>query len=468
MGDSNQMTSEKFRRQLRQEALLWKEEELIDDSVYQQLSTRYQFNSIETAASNRFVMILIGLGGILLGLGVITFVAANWQQWPRELKTLLLLSLFIGVNTIGFYLWRSEPHNSFSKGRKKRLGEGLLIFGALSLGANISLMAQMFHIGGSPYGLFLVWGLGVLAMSYSLRLVSLGVLSILLIACGYWAGISEIFAPGEYSWLKFLLEHMALISGFLFIPLAYWCQSRVIFVMALLVLIPALEVNITPLLNANLGLGSAIGLTLPPALLWGYDDSLLPQIHSRRFQPSARSLAIWFFCILFFYLSFQLFWQASTNNNFSELPIRSLLGLVDLVIFTGIAIWEWLNLIKPSPLHTNRWGFDSITSVIAGFLITTATVSFWHLNINPIPILATFIFNIQMFLLGSGAIRIGLARGKRSAFWGGIVLLTLQIMSRTLEYNTELLLKAFVFALCGVGVILAGLWFEKHLSHEQS
>ncbi len=462
------MTSEKFRRQLRQEALLWREEELIDDSVYQQLSKRYQFESIETAASNRFVMILIGLGGILLGLGVITFVAANWQQWPRELKTLLLLSLFIAVNTIGFYLWRSEPQASFFKGRKKRLGEGLLIFGALSLGANISLMAQMFHIGGSPYGLFLVWGLGVLAMSYSLRLVSLGVLSILLIAVGYWTGIPEIFSLGEYSWLEFLLEHMALIAGVLFVPLAYWCQSRVIFVMALLVLIPALEVNITPLLNANLGLGSAIALTLPPALLWGYDDSLFPKIHSRRFQPSARSLAIWFLCILFFYLSFQLFWQASSSNNFSELPTRSLFGLVDLVIFIGVAILEWLNLVKPSQLHTNRWGFDSVTRVIAGFLITTATVSFWHFNIFQIPVLATFIFNIQMFLLASGAIRIGLARGKRSAFWGGIVLLILQIMSRTLEYNTELLLKAFVFALCGVGVILAGLWFEKYLSHEQS
>jgi hypothetical protein len=47
-----------------------------------------------------------------------------------------------------------------------------------------------------------------------------------------------------------------------------------------------------------------------------------------------------------------------------------------------------------------------------------------------------------------------------------MILLTLQIVSRTFEYNTELLFKAFVFVLCGVGVILAGLWFERHLSRQ--
>jgi uncharacterized membrane protein len=68
-----------------------------------------------------------------------------------------------------------------------------------------------------------------------------------------------------------------------------------------------------------------------------------------------------------------------------------------------------------------------------------------------------------MFLLATGLIRIGLAQTQRFAFWGGMILLVSQIMSRTFEYDTELILKAFVFTLCGVGVILAGLWFERHL-----
>ncbi|MEK0189760.1 DUF2157 domain-containing protein, partial [Microcoleus anatoxicus] len=118
------------------------------------------------ASRNRFLGILISLGSILLALGVITFVAANWQVWSREARVALLLSLFVAVNAAGFYLWRippsrsknSNPNIPLTKGRNKLLGEGLLLLGSLILGANMALMAQMFHIGGSAYGLFLAWG----------------------------------------------------------------------------------------------------------------------------------------------------------------------------------------------------------------------------------------------------------------------------------------------------------------------
>ena len=130
----------------------------------------------------------------------------------------------------------------------------------------------------------------------------------------------------------------------------------------------------------------------------------------------------------------------------------------------GITLWQWFNLAKPHKINPQRWGFDAVTAVIGTFIVVTAGVIYWHLSINPIPELATFLINIEMFLLAAGLIRIGLGRGNRGAFWGGLVLLTLQIMSRTFEYNTDLLFKSLVFVLCGVGVIAAGLWFERHLS----
>uniref|UniRef100_A0ACD5H0J8 DUF2157 domain-containing protein n=1 Tax=Desertifilum tharense IPPAS B-1220 TaxID=1781255 RepID=A0ACD5H0J8_9CYAN len=56
------MVSDKFRRQLRQEMKLWLAEGLIDPAFYDQLAERYQLDSLETAASNRFVAVLLGLG----------------------------------------------------------------------------------------------------------------------------------------------------------------------------------------------------------------------------------------------------------------------------------------------------------------------------------------------------------------------------------------------------------------------
>jgi uncharacterized membrane protein len=40
------MISDKFRRELREQAKLWEAEGLIDSSFYQQLSERYQFNTL--------------------------------------------------------------------------------------------------------------------------------------------------------------------------------------------------------------------------------------------------------------------------------------------------------------------------------------------------------------------------------------------------------------------------------------
>jgi len=461
------MTSEKFRRQLRREAQLWQAEQFIDESLYQQLSDRYQFDGLETAASDRFVSILLGLGGILLGLGVITFVAANWQEWSRELKTILLLTLFLIVNSTGFYLWRQPPPPPNTSSKKRKLGQGLLIFGALILGANIALMAQMFHIGGSPYGLYIVWSLGVLAMAYGLQLTSLGVVAILLMAIGYGTGIGETVFNEEFSWLDFIVQNMALVVGLLFIPLAYWCRSRAIFFLAALLLIPSLFISCSALtfLDNYRGLWMAFAFTLPPALLWSYDDTLWPKIHSRLFQPLARTLAIWCLSIFFFYLSFNGPWTYLANSNFSPSNLNfNWSNYLEVMLFISITIWQWFNLAKPKKINPSRWGFDAVSSVIGFFIVVTIAVMFWHLTIAEIPELATFLINVEMFLLAGGLIRIGLGRGNRGGFWGGLVLLTLQIMSRTFEYNTGLLFKSLVFVLCGAGVIAAGLWFERHLS----
>ena len=457
------MISDKFRRQLRSEAKLWQAEGLINAPLYEQLSDRYQFDSLETASRNRFLAILIGLGGILLGLGAITFVAANWQEWPREFRVVLLLSVFVGVNAGGFYLWRTPLSNSREQmGWQKRLGQGLLLLGALSLGANMALMAQMFHIGGSPYGLYLVWGLGVLAMAYSLRLTSLGVVAILLMGLGYWLGIFEWWSSKEeFSWLDILVQHFPLVAGLMFVPLAYWCRSRAIFTLAAIAIVFSLEVSISQGLKG--GWGFAIASVLPPALLWGYDDLILPQAHSRLFQSIARTLALLFLASLFYITSFHGLWD-SFPNSIQDKTVIDWIRLLDVAFLAGLTVFEWLRLGRQERKRPQRQGVDLTTNAIAAFLAITALTHLWNLTFTPIPILATFIFNVLLFLLAVGLIREGLAIGNRATFWGGIVLIALQIISRLFEYNTELLLKSFVFALCGIGIIAAGFWYEKHFA----
>jgi uncharacterized membrane protein len=448
------MVSDKFRRELRQEAEKWRNEELIDGALYEQLADRYQFSELDTAARNRFITILLGLGSVLLGLGVITFVAANWQVWSRELKVALLLSAFIGFNAVGFYLWR-RTH----VGWQHRLGQGLLLLGALVLGANMALMSQMFHQSGLLYQLFIVWGLGVLGMAYSLQMTLLGILAILLMGVGYLLGLPEFLTVGEFPWLRLLLQHMPLLASILFIPLAYWCRSRWIFRLGAIVLIYSLEANLIrlDLLGAPAWI-SAIACALPPALLWAYDDTLwvkhLPRTES--FNSTARTLAIVFLSLLFYFLSFYWLWNTPPPVVQAARETSPFFGspLLDILLLGGFTLWQWLRRVRR---------IDLTTGVIASGIAIGAIVPYWHLSIDNLPVTAVAIFNILLFLLAAGLVREGLALEQRRLFWGGMVLFALQVLTRMMEYRTGLLFKSFVFALCGIGVVAAGLWFERYV-----
>lgn len=462
------MISDKFRHQLRHEAEIWRAEGLIDDFQYEQLSERYQFNSLDIAARNRFVTILIGLGSILIGLGVITFVAANWQDLPRTGKVTLLLSLFIGVNIAGFYLWR-RPN-----GAQQRLGHGLLLLGALILGANMGLMGQMFHISSPFYELLLAWGVGVLAMAYSLRLTSLGVMSIILIWLGYWGfwgwSTSSLIEEEFFSWSSLMGQHMPLLAGLMFVPLAYWCRSGWIFALGAIAVISSLEANIQlfrfALFNGSslksVGWILAIAFALPPALLWGYDDSLW--VYRRAFQPIARNLALFCLGVLFYLSSSTWFWSRLSDVPSVYQSTRLIwFFLLDALILSGLAIFEWLRLAW-LPRKERSYQSENLTTIVIGvFIAIAALVPFWHISVAPISVLATFIFNVLLFLLAAGLMREGLAQGERRAFWSGMVLLTLRILSWFLLSATGLLFKSLIFILCGVGVISVGLWFERYV-----
>ncbi len=467
------MASEKFRRQLRQEAQQWETEGLISPEQRQQLAARYQLAQLEATAQGNFTLVLVGLGCVLLGLGVITFVAANWQDWGRPARVLLLLSVFVGVNAAGFYLWRdryaprvrSAPgaHSALNPNRRspawrQRLGQGLLLLGGLILGANLALMAQMFHIGGPIYGLYVPWALGVAVMAYSLRLASLGVLSAILMAIAYgyaWVDMSSWMAEG--SPLNWLLWEMPLAAAVLYLPLAYWCRSRGLFALA------ALGAGLALMISPNgFGLGAPmvrwampVMLFLPPALLVGYSDGLWQRTSTRQsFEALARALGVLFLGILFYWFSFHWSFEPWTPPGSAERRLWQ--PWLSLVGFGLVAVVEWAYL----------WGRSRPSSrliALAGLMAVGLAVMFWHWVVGPIPVVATFLFNALLAVLAIGSLRESLASGQRRLFWFGIGLLTLQILSRLLEYDTDLLLKALVFGLCGLGVMAAGLWFEKYI-----
>lgn len=466
-----------FQKRLRREAQIWRDEGIISASQYQQIADRHQFKNLEAAARDRFMMIAIAVGGILLVLGVTTFVAANWFAWSREVKFIMMMSLFIFVSITGFYTW-TEPTLNKSEGKKKQrnnriLGEALLILAAFILGVNILLMAQIFNISGSATQLFLAWGFGVSFMAYSLSLNSLGILAIILVQIGYWAGVGDLWASpssADWNWARLAVRHMPLISWLLFVPLAYSCRSRWIFFFAAFFFASSLQFNLNPLPLQNFSnmapWVASFALALPPALFWSYDDLLFPTINYRLFQPLARNLALIAFGLVFYALSFRFPWQGITFNSFA--PRNSInafmsLPIIDLGILSGLAVLQWLFLLRQTNNPPRREVVFK-TSLIATFLGFIVVVPFWHQAINRIGDLGSFIFSVLLVVLSWGFIQEGLKLNNRRSFWGGMLLLTLLVISRVLEYNTDLLFKSMVFVMCGSTLISAGLWFERRVT----
>ncbi len=450
------MSTEKFRRELRREAEQWWQEGLIDASLYERLCERYQLQALEGDASQRFTAILLGLGGILLGLAAITFVAANWQVWPRPVKLLLLLGLFWGVNAAGFYLWRQPA------AKTQRLGHGLLLTGGLLLGANLGLMSQMFHQSGQIYELFWVWGLGVVVMAYGLRLTSLGLLAWILLQLAYWLGWTNHWSGSSDSIWPLLVQHMPLVAALLFVPLAYRCRSRLLFGLGGIAVALAISNNILiafSLGQASRGWAVPIAFLLPPALLWGYNSRLWRSAQMPDpFVPIARSLALWCLGLSFSLFAFRFGWQ---NPPPGSDPLTNWHLVADLVVLTIVAGWGWLQLAREMP---SRPAFDRIlhSGTVAGMLLLGFGLLYCNFNGLTLENLGILAFNLLLFGLAIGLIRDGLAMGSREAFWGGMALLVLGIICRMLEYDTGLLLKSLVFALCGIGIIAAGLWFERN------
>ena len=471
------MVSDKFRNQLRREVDLWHSEGLIDQQLYGQLAARYGFADLDGAAQNRFVMILLGLGSILLGLGVITFVAANWQIWSREVKILLLMGLFVGVNSAGFYLSRDRI-----EGGKARLGKGLLLLGAFILGANLGLMSQLFHQSGPVYQLYLIWGLGVTAIAHSLRLNFLAILAVILTGIGYSLGVWHLWFEQTEGLFWFLLQQMPFLASLLFVAAAYWHKSRWLFGLGILLVVSALNMNffwlVQQLYNYHFpsawqGRIGSIAVSLPIALLWAYNDSLWVNVRNKlvSFQAISRGLAVFYLSVLFYIFSFNIWnygWNFSFSSSFQKLSGDNwsyLLRIcftdsIALPIFIVITILAWWQLGKQENLS---WRLDLKSTVIAVMLTITSGVVWQQMNGGILGAIATFIFNGFLFLISVGLIRESLSTGKRFPFWSGIVLMVLQLFSRMLEYDTELLFKALMLVMSGFGVIAAGLWFERYL-----
>ena len=120
--------------------------------------------TLKGETQKRTVSVVVVIGAILIGLGIFSFIASNWDHYQKGLKIFIILSSMLLSYAVGWYA-REVKHLPKS-------GAALYLLGSIIYGAGIFLVAQMYNIRANWPDGFILWMLGVIVVSFATELTA--------------------------------------------------------------------------------------------------------------------------------------------------------------------------------------------------------------------------------------------------------------------------------------------------------
>ena len=180
------MRDSKFLQRLTRELPAWVEHDWVQPEHQRAI---LEHVAAQTSGGTRYLTIAFALMGVLLlGSGVITFFAANWQALPKLGK---LIILFGGM-------WVAYGGAAYFRGHAPKLADALILLGVILFGANIHLIAQIYHIDAHYPNGVLMWALGALLAAYLLE-SQLAMIAALLLGL-VWSGMEGWNFEQRFHW----------------------------------------------------------------------------------------------------------------------------------------------------------------------------------------------------------------------------------------------------------------------------
>lgn len=423
-----------FRRRLKREMEDWTAEHIITAEQAETLSARYDLNAPDEDASGSFVHTIYTAGATLIGLGVISFVAAHWAGLPVGLKLFLVIGVMLVCHGLGYYWWKQT-------GTRVRLGHALVLLGTLIFGANIGLIAQIFHIEtDAAYQAYGYWAIGALGMAYAVQSIPHFLLALVTSFAWYVGWLDDhSHALNLYPFL---------LAGAL-LPVALRERAVGLFSATLLAFAVAV------LMGAGFDGDQAWCITVAALciglLYYGWGRWADAQPNYRDFARPTMALGVLSIGIPLYLFTFH---DVARRLGF-EPPDGWWWLPVCLGMLVGAAYF-WSRFYRPTGQPAALFN----NAVLAGGIGT-------GLGMFLPPVLSTFAFNGLAFALAGAILWRGVQLKDRRIFWVGTAFVVLLIASRFFEYTTGLLIKSAAFVLCGVALILAGVRFENYLKQQE-
>ncbi len=378
----------------------WRASGIISGEQARAILGSYDFPEAAEAPRNRLVTVLLIMGAVLVGLGVILFVAANWQEISPGVK---LAMMFIGIPVIygaGFLLRYRFDY--------PRVGTALIFLGSIAYGAAIHLIAQTYHIPVNHPNLVLYWFLGVLPLAYVVRSQPVMILALV-------TGLAAVGFRGQ-EWL--------------------------------------LDEDFIPSLAMPLYL--ALGLAL---FAFGRLHEPFPSV--RPFVPTFQLMGLLvIFGILYFWGFGDLWDWTESSRDYSGVVFPVTLEYWAIAAATVAALaaaWVWMALHarqRAQPLAALLTeAVPSLALLLFGVLVVFLPLD----GGTAYPLAANILYGLGVV----GLAYLGYLRGREALINLSIGFFSIWIFTRYFEYSFDLLDRSVVFIVAGLLLLVGGFLLER-------
>lgn len=394
------------RKWLQKEGQDWVNKGIISEEQHEQIVGQYH----EKKNINK---ILPMLASLLIGLGILTFIASNWTEIPSLIRLLMLVIAVCGFYTVGDYFMKNESIS---------LGISLIAMGIFSFGASIFLTGQMFHLISYDASAFIYWSIPALILTYFYRSRYLFLLSLAILMIGQIYSLSNF---DQFSYIVLIL--FVIGSGLCWLRqkdrLLTWFLSFGLLLQVVMLFV-YIEIAFMWML--------AVMLTLYVAVDWMQSNTYLKPIQT------VVLISGWVMSIFFIYTlaEYESGWlESSQSNVFPEpyylLPVLIILFIVSILVKIkngqSNSHYEWLVLL---PLFY-------------------------------IPLVGDFFYLFALFLFSIFKLWHGFSQGDKREINIGVVLFLLTTFLAYMQLAWDFMDKSLFFLFGGIMLYMLNYFLQK-------
>ncbi len=508
---------------LQKQIIDWENRKLISVEQSAGILASYNFPRADVSKKMDIVKILTLIGAIFVGVGVVFMVASNWQEIPKEVRTIMLLGITLGTLYAGYYY-------SYERTDYPLLGKSLFLLSGLFWGGSIALIAQIYNIPTSKNWLILlVWAFPLLPVAYFFEndytyILSSALFLVWNLSYSASNNVANYFYPVlvflmllplaqlfiKWEWVNVLglvvaavygvflkYEYLVLINSVGLLVYYIWFRKQELYLLAsslcfciwlvTFFLIRGSVPNyyfLVPLsilfyLSYQAKSRVAVALNLASALVW------LNLVLAIYLNISRQSYNVIAYCLLHSLAGIVLFAVGMLHRYWNEeySPLYKITGFA--LSFAGFYILAFKQVFALSPnpgqgvfFFASLIIFVALTMVLAilglkgyfsdksgklqltGLLLSVAVSMLILLNPEQV-LLNTVMANIVLVAFAVLCIFIGVEEQTPSLFNAGIVFFVLFVITRYVDIFWKLKEKSVFFVLSGLILIFGGVYLEK-------